>query len=1581
MRNSLKTQGKTSIERGKAGGAELSGLLPAGHLAPRPTQTMHPLREVLAAYCLGTRLHLAALSGLVLMLPLFTLKAAPGPASVWGRDTWTTAGLSRVFRVVSSEDLVSPGLTPTASFTPGPVTVNYILVGTPCDLTISVTVPPEASPGVQTLRISDGVLSHSIPDALRIVDATIPNPSPSVLPLGGSAILSIAPHPLFSGQSSFSLDLGPDVSVGPIAPQPDGSLAVPVSVLASAIPGTRSLHLTAGPYTLLAERGFAIDFGTPDNIFHLQINTSPPDYMDVKVPKGYQADIFAAPTAQTGLAGPGDMYVDEKNVAYILNHGSYEGAPFSISVFDLSPANFGAVKGVFKDIDPSGRGGLLESAEMLPSRPGKLLYSAEDFTGHWPGGRTISELDVATGETRLFWLNLDWNLDPIEKDAAGNLAVSHTIRNTVYQGYVSILDPDANVLKTCPSDNWTDGLRMDPLSGKFAINTPPSGPGGLQTFDASDCSRQPRSDGPRFDEGSFGSAAGDFGNQHFIAEEGKSSIYTMVPVAYDDPDQSVPQRAVLFATGFRIADTVWFDRDARHMLVTDSNVSHVFAIKRIPGYAPPMPVASLSLTSLTFGAQEVGTASAPQTVTLANTGAATLTIASIAASPDYTESNTCGYELAPGSSCTIDISFTPIGPGTRSGYIAITNNASPQPDVISVTGMGIGPGVSFSPAALDFALQLVGTTSSPQTVILTNSGNTPLTISNVLASGDYAQFNTCLGTFAPGENCTITVTFTPTAAGSRPGTVTVSDNAWGSPQAIPLSGIGALPAVTLSTTVLIFPDQPLGTTGGPQVVTLINTGNAPLNISGIATTNDYAQTNTCITPVLAGASCSISVTFTPAIVGGQSGTLTITDDAPGSPHTVALNGIGLGSAASLSTRSLLFPDQPVGTTSDALIVYLGSSGNLPLNITSIAASGNYHQTNDCPTSLPVQAYCTIRATFTPTVPGGQSGTLTIIDDAPDSPHTVALNGIGLGSAASLSTTYLLFPDQPVGTTSEPLTVNLGSSGNLPLNITNITASGNYTQTSNCPSQLAIRTYCTISVSFTPQVVGGQSGTLTISDDAPGSPHTVALNGVGLGPVVTLSAFSLRFANQPVGTTSAPQNLALGNSGNVPLTIGSIAASGEFAQTNDCTSPLAAGSYCTISVTFTPTAPGDHNGTLTIPDNAAGSPHTVALSGVGLGPLAILSASSLSFADQQRGTTSAAQTVTLTNNGNTPLNISSIEASADFAQTSDCISPLAAGSYCTISVTFTPTALGAIHGALTVTDDAPGSPHTVTLSGTSLGPEVALSASSLDFAGQVVGTTSAAQVITLSNAGNAALVVSSIAASGDFAQTNTCGSSVAAGASCSVNVTFAPTEAGIRNGALTITDDALGSPHVVNLSGIGQDFSIRASATSRTITAGSAAAYVLFVTPLGGLSTTVSLRCSGAPAEATCRVSPDSVTLTGLEPVQTTVTVITTARSSSMPRTHLPQNPRGLPGVWHAGPLNAVGVLTLVGLLTMLVLGRRQRVWLPLGLILLLAVLWIACGGGGERTPTGTPAGTYTLTVTATSTSGLTHSIKLTLIVN
>ena len=133
------------------------------------------------------------------------------------------------------------------------------------------------------------------------------------------------------------------------------------------------------------------------------------------------------------------------------------------------------------------------------------------------------------------------------------------------------------------------------------------------------------------------------------------------------------------------------------------------------------------------------------------------------------------------------------------------------------------------------------------------------------------------------------------------------------------------------------------------------------------------------------------------------------------------------------------------------------------------------------------------------------------------------------------------------------------------------------------------------------MVGGQSGTLSIVDNASGSPHTAPLSGVGVGPVVVLSTTSLNFGNQPVGTTSAPRLVNLSNTGNAPLTITSITPSGDFAQTDNCISPLAARTYCTLSVTFTPTTAGTRTGDISIVDNATGSPHSVNLTGTGVSP--------------------------------------------------------------------------------------------------------------------------------------------------------------------------------------------------------------------------------------------------------------------------------------------------------------------------------------------------------------------------------------------
>ena len=155
--------------------------------------------------------------------------------------------------------------------------------------------------------------------------------------------------------------------------------------------------------------------------------------------------------------------------------------------------------------------------------------------------------------------------------------------------------------------------------------------------------------------------------------------------------------------------------------------------------------------------------------------------------------------------------------------------------------------------------------------------------------------------------------------------------------------------------------------------------------------------------------------------------------------------------------------------------------------------------------------------------------------------------------------------------------------------------------------------------------------------------------------------------------------------------------------------------------------------------------------------------SLSFGNQVVSTTSTSKAVTLKNGQSVTLTISSISTSGDYAQSNNCGTSLAAGVSCTINVTFTPTTTGTRTGTLTVTDDASGSPQTVSLTGTGV-LAAALTPTSFGFGNQAVGTSSASKAATLKNNQTSALTISSITTSGDYSQTNTCGPSLAAGAS-------------------------------------------------------------------------------------------------------------------------------------------------------------------------------------------------------------------------
>lgn len=331
--------------------------------------------------------------------------------------------------------------------------------------------------------------------------------------------------------------------------------------------------------------------------------------------------------------------------------------------------------------------------------------------------------------------------------------------------------------------------------------------------------------------------------------------------------------------------------------------------------------------------------------------------------------------------------------------------------------------------------------------------------------------------------------------------------------------------------------------------------------------------------------------------------------------------------------------------------------------------------------------------------------------------------------------------------------------------------------------------------------------------------------------VSLSPSSLTFGEQTVGSTSTTaQTATLTNpTGNPPLAIASVTASGDFARTNGCGPSLAAGSSCTIGVTFTPTATGLRPGTLRVDDSAPGSPHQATLSGTGKAavPKVGLSTASLVFAGQSTGTTSVAQAITVTNTGTANLAITSITPSGDFILSNSCSGSLAVNASCTVNVTFAPTAVGVRTGTLTFVDSAADSPQTVALSGT--GTIITLAPAGLTFAGQVVGTASAAQTVTLTNSSLSPFAINSIVPSGDFSTTSNCPASLAVNASCTINVSFVPITAGARAGSLSIGSDQPTTPTAVTLSGTGLPLIPSLSALSPSLVTAGSSGFTMVVT--------------------------------------------------------------------------------------------------------------------------------------------------------
>jgi hypothetical protein len=451
-----------------------------------------------------------------------------------------------------------------------------------------------------------------------------------------------------------------------------------------------------------------------------------------------------------------------------------------------------------------------------------------------------------------------------------------------------------------------------------------------------------------------------------------------------------------------------------------------------------------------------------------------------------------------------------------------------------------------------------------------------------------------------------------------------------------------------------------------------------------------------------------------------------------------------------------------------------------------------------------------------------------------------------GSAISVSPSAVGFGSVATGTSSPTQAVTVTNSGSAAAPVTSITTTGDFSQTNTCGSSIGAGTSCTVNVRFTPAAVGARSGNLTVV--AAGVTTTVPLSGTGVapGPILNPNPSSLSFAGTVVGSPSATQTVTVSNSGTTSATISTVATTGDFNQTNNC-STLAVGASCTVTVGFTPTASGTRTGAVTITSNANNNPTSIVLSGSGIGTNTNIAAGRPATASTEVNSTLAASTATdgnantywesangafpqwlqvdlgaATSIGKVTLKLPPAAAWATRTQTlslqastnGSTFSSIASGTYTfnpatanTVSITVPATSARYVRVTITANSGWPAgqvSEFEVYPSGATTPDSATLSANptSLTFASQALNTTSGSQAVTVSNTGTAAATVAGVSVSGDYSQTNSCGTSIAAGASCTVNVSFRPTVAGTRTGSLTVNSNATNNPTTVALSGTG-----------------------------------------------------------------------------------------------------------------------------------------------------------------------------------
>ncbi|QHS50604.1 choice-of-anchor D domain-containing protein [Edaphobacter sp. 12200R-103] len=533
-----------------------------------------------------------------------------------------------------------------------------------------------------------------------------------------------------------------------------------------------------------------------------------------------------------------------------------------------------------------------------------------------------------------------------------------------------------------------------------------------------------------------------------------------------------------------------------------------------------------------------GTTSVAKPLYIWNLGNAGVAISSILTFGWTSQTNDCPAILAPGTFCTASVTVKPVSAGAPSGSydIGVVYGSGSRVDVYpNFTPNPVdGPLLFSADRSLQYGNVQLGTTSLIRTVTITNSGTAPVTVDVPSFSGDGASSftvaaNTCAGiALASQASCVIGVSFEPLQAGRLAVPMLLSGG--GSSTTIYVIGTGiSTPSLSINPGSFDFGNVVPGTTA-TQTVQIKNTNATEIALTSITAgaadgglQPDYSQTNDCGATLASNASCSITVTFGPSVLGMRKGAVTLMIDGGALTSKVLLTGTGVP-AFLAAPNSLSFSSTPVGSKVSQSISLVNQSSMSLAPVLTTTAPFSIDSTT-CNGPLAAGTSCLIFVGFQPDSNGPQAAVLTVASGEVN-PITVPLSGTGTVSAITLSPTSLTFEGANIGTSAAAQTIALTNSGAAPLTALTFGISGvnpeDFKLTTTCGISLASQQSCLLNVVFTPSSAGAESATLFISSNAATGPATVALVGTGNSSGLALSTSSPSATIS--GGSSAPYTL-------------------------------------------------------------------------------------------------------------------------------------------------------------------------------------------------------------------------------------------------------------------------------------------------------------------------------------------------------------------------------------------------------------------------------------------------------------------------